>query len=75
MTALMTTPATAALPDMHPKPTTDRPRVGQLVLILKLAAFLLDLPATPTPWRQRRVKLLIDLPWRLAVTMLAVIVA
>jgi hypothetical protein len=74
MTALMTTPATAALSDMHPKPATDRSRVGQLVLILKLAAFLLDLPATSTPWRQRRVKLLIDLPWRLPVTVRAVLV-
>ncbi len=74
MTALMTAPAAATLADMHPKPATDRSGLGQLVLVLKLAALMLDLPATLTPINQQRIELLIHLPRRLAMTMLAVII-
>ncbi len=70
----MATPAAAALADMHPKPATDRPRLGQLVLILVLAALVLDLPATPAPRSQQRIELLIHLPRRLTMRMLAVII-
>jgi hypothetical protein len=52
--------------------TANRPRLGQLVLILKLDPLLLDLPTTPAPRVKRRVEFLIDLPRRLAMTMLAV---
>jgi hypothetical protein len=51
---------------MHSKPTTDPPRLGQLILILVLDPVLLDLTATLTPRLQRRVELLINLPRRLA---------
>lgn len=74
MTALVAAPAAATLADTHPEPATDRPGLGQLILVLKLAALVLDLPATLAPIDQRRVKLLIDLARRLAVTMLAVII-
>ena len=75
MTALMPTPATATLPDMHNEPPADRPRLGQLLLILVLGPLVLDLPATPTPRHQRRVELLIHLSRCLAVTMLAVLLS
>ena len=74
MTALMPAPATRALPDVHSEPTTDPPRLGQLILILVLDPVLLDLTATLTPRLQWRVELLIDLPWRLAMPMATVII-
>jgi hypothetical protein len=40
---------------MHREPPTNPPRLGQLVLILKLRALMLDLTATLTQRRQRRV--------------------
>jgi hypothetical protein len=61
---------TPTLADMHSEPTTEPPRLGQLILILVLDPVMLDLPATLTPRRERRVELLIDLPRRLAMTML-----
>ncbi len=73
MTALMPTPAATTLADMHPKPPADRSRLGKLVLILKLAALVLDLPTTFAPVNQQRVESLIHLLGRLAMTMLAVI--
>ena len=69
MTALMPATTTPTLADMHSEPTTEPPRLGQLVLILVLDPVMLDLPATLTPRRERRVELLIDLPRRLAMTM------
>lgn len=75
MTALMPTPATATLADMHREPTTNRPRLRQLILILKLDPLLLDLPTTLTPRPQRRVELLIDLPGRPTAPMPAVLLA
>jgi hypothetical protein len=69
----MTAPATRTFADMDSEPATDRPRLGQLVLILKLDPLLLDLPTTPTPRPERRDELLIHLPRRLAMTMLAVL--
>jgi hypothetical protein len=59
---------------MHREPAAHHPRLGQLVLILKLDTILDDLPATPTPRFQRRVELLINLPRRLTMTVLAVII-
>ena len=75
MAALMPASAAPALADMHSEPAADRPRLGQLVLILKLDALVHDLPATLTPRRKRRVELLIHLPRRLAMTMPAVLLA
>ncbi len=72
MTALVPRPATPTLADLHPKPATDRPRLCKLVLILKLAALVLD-PVTLTPPSQWRVELLIHLPRRLAMRMAAML--
>jgi hypothetical protein len=74
MTTLMAAPTAAALPDVHPKASPDRSRLGKFILVLKLAADVLDLPATLTPWGQRRVELLIHHSRRLAVTVPAVII-
>ena len=74
MTALMAAPAAAALTDMHRKPATDRPWLGQLVLILELDPLLANLPTALAPLRQRRVNLLIDLARRLAVSMPTVLI-
>ena len=74
MTALMAAPTTPALADMHSEPTTHPPRLGQLVLILILAAHMIDLPAALTPRSKRRVELLIDPFWRLAVTIATVLI-
>ena len=73
MATLMPTPAAPALADMHSKPPTDRPRLGQLLLILKLGALMVDLPATLTPRRKPRLELLIHLRGRLAMTMPAML--
>ena len=73
MTALMPTPAAAALADMHSEPSTDPPRLGQLVLILILSVVVLDLPATLAPRLQRRLQLLIHFRGRLAMPMPAVV--
>ena len=73
MPALMTTPATAALADMHREPAAHPPRLRQLILILELDPLLEDLPATLTPIPKQRLVLLINLPRRLTVTMPAVI--
>ena len=59
---------------MHREPATERPRLGQLVLILVLDPLLHDLPTTLTPRLKRRVELLVDLPRRLAMTMPAVLI-
>ena len=69
VTALMPAPAAAALADMHSEPAAQPPRLGQLVLILVLGPLLLDLPAALAPRRMRRVELLINLLWRLTMTM------
>jgi hypothetical protein len=61
--------AAAALADMHSEPAAQPPRLGQLVLILVLGALVLDLPAALAPRRKRRLELLIELIWRLTVTM------
>src|SRR5205823_6313523 len=67
--ALMAAPTTGALADMHREATTDRPWLGQLVLILVLDPLLQDLPTALAPLTKRRVELLINLPRRLTVTM------
>ena len=54
MTPLMAAPATATLADVHSEPPADRPRLGQLLLILKVRALMLDLSTTITPRHQRR---------------------
>jgi hypothetical protein len=74
VTALMPTPATPALPDMHSEPPADRPRLGQLVLILVLGPVVLDLPTALTSRPERRVELRIDLPQRLAMPMPTVLI-
>jgi hypothetical protein len=73
--ALMSATTTPALSDMHSEPPTNRPRLGQLVLILVLGPLVLDLPATLAPRGQRRVEFLINLPGRLTVTMPAVLIS
>lgn len=72
MTALVAATTTGTFADVHREPPSDRPRLGQLILVLVLDPLLLDLPATLTPRRQRRVELLVDLLRRLAMTMPAV---
>jgi hypothetical protein len=74
MPALMPATTTPTFADMHSKPSTDRPRLGQLVLILVLGPLVLDLPATPAPRGQGRVEFLINLPRRLTVPMRAVLI-
>jgi hypothetical protein len=73
VTALMPAPAAPALADVHREPATDRPRHRQLVLILGRGPLVLDLATTLTPRREWRVQLLVDLPGRLPVPMLAVL--
>jgi len=68
----MAAPTAAALADVHSEPATNRARLGQFVLILKLRPFVLDLPATLASRSERRVELLIDHPRRLPVPIPAV---
>jgi hypothetical protein len=60
---------------MHSKPTADRSRLGQLILILVLDPLLHDLPTALAPIRQRCVKLLINLLGGLTVTVPPVLLA
>src|SRR5664279_2783611 len=53
--------AALAPPDVHLHAATDRPRLGELLLILVGDPFKLDLPATLTTIPKRRLDRLIDL--------------
>lgn len=73
MTSLVAAPAATALANMNREATTDRSRLGQLLLILVLDPLLQDLPTALAPIHKRRIELLIYPPRRLTMPMPAVL--